>query len=76
MMDKGAADNKIDAVEALFKVHVNIFDLVDGLNKGAKRVRVHRSVADLATYSMDQNKIFPRSQATSEGMRIFMRHLF
>jgi hypothetical protein len=56
--------------------HVNIFDLVDAARSGTA-ARTFPTSQQLADYTMDNDKIFPKKAAKSNKLLKFMlRHLF
>ena len=62
--------SKTQAVALLREVHINIFDLLEGLFD-----KTFPSVAELAWYSLEEDKIFPKKRAKSENLKAFLRKL-
>ena len=60
--------SKTKAVAALREVHINIYDLL--AERFSKRFA---TVRELRSYSQENDKIFPRTQAKAEGLRCFLR---
>ena len=67
---RAPAPSKAQAVKSLRGIHINIYDLVAG-NMG----KVHKSVVELARYTFKHKLVFPRKQAKSEGLRVFLRQI-
>lgn len=63
-------ESKTQALRALRRININIFDLLDG-----NLDRTFDDVASLGRYSSKQNKIFPLELAKSEGLKAFLREI-
>ncbi|KAJ8071679.1 hypothetical protein OCU04_001998 [Sclerotinia nivalis] len=62
--------------KALGKVWVNIFDFLDAKAEG-KLVKRYSSERELATYTLDSGKIFPKIRAKQGGpARVLLAHIF
>ena len=62
--------------QALHSVYVNIYDLIDAKASGT-RVRTFSNRQQLATYSIKNNKIYPKRKAKEGGpVKLLLREIF
>ncbi|PBP27716.1 hypothetical protein BUE80_DR001235 [Diplocarpon rosae] len=66
-----------DVQQALKKVWVNIYDLIDAVNNKKTPPRLFKSQAALSRYTIKNNKIFPKKKAKEGGpVRALLAHIF
>ncbi|MCJ1254184.1 hypothetical protein MMC24_001998 [Lignoscripta atroalba] len=62
--------------KALKKVHVNLVDLIDSRRRGLE-VKSFPSYQALRTYTIEQNKFFPKARAKRDGvLKILLKEIF
>ncbi|KAF8242193.1 hypothetical protein K440DRAFT_591220, partial [Wilcoxina mikolae CBS 423.85] len=74
---EGLPATKTQYQKALRDIHVNIFDLLQHVRTGATgQVRRFETVRELARYSKNSKKIYPKEQAKGSALRFLLRHIF
>lgn len=68
--------SKLNIFKALSKVHVNLVDIVDSRRTG-KKVKFFASPKALRKYTIETEKIFPKSAAKKDGfLKALLRGIF